>query len=644
MEESNKITPKLAVVSVLIATVLTGISVAFGYFIWNSTNNTNISFTVEGAMVYLDDGADITGANLVPVKNYTSEGAVRKNIKIKLKDTPTDNVTVTMTLHVNSIDSGLNHESFKWTLVKPDGTTIGGNFKSAVSGTTDIALASLSSNAGTLTTDLSKYDLYIWIDGNNENPDTMQNQSFDFTLNVVGTDSSLKYFGTNIVESLDDGSTGDSGSGVYKVEHEEVGADVSVTGALIPASTDYRYYGANPNNYVLLPDMDVEDGSIGCTYNGEEVMSFAGCNNIYKEDHGDGEVYYYDEWYANSTVAGPGSMTWDSTNNQCLYNGNNITWYNETMTSTICSQMSVIKIAGWGDEYAALVTNVGAGTKVGSGKTGLYRIIGSSYDELTGTNRLRIIKATPIYDGNSFAYAWDLKSDGTYVNIWATPTSTINSITNNYSNNTTSGSTMMQLLNSGAWWNGTTGTYYDWNNNDSSSPNSINLNYTGKGLSSSAKGLVDISRYYLAEAYPGRDSQNGFTMYKMERTGVRSDNIPSRYDENRPLYWEGNVGLMYPSDYIFAAGNTCQKEVFNYPNNECNKKDWLTPKVWEWIQSPSSEGPGDAWYVRPDGVIDWDNNLLISGWGAVRPVLSLKSDVIFSSGDGTVNNPYIASR
>ncbi len=637
MEESNKITPKLAVVSVLIATVLTGISVAFGYFIWNSTNNTNISFTVEGAMVYLDDGADITGANLVPVKNYTSEGAVRKSIKIKLKDTPTDNVTVTMTLHVNSIDSGLNHESFKWTLVKPDGTTVGGNFKSAVSGTTDIALASLSSNAGTLTTDLSKYDLYIWIDGNNENPDTMQNQSFDFTLNVVGTDSSLKYFGTNIVESLDDGSTGDSGSGVYKVEHEAIGADVSVTGEKIPASTDYRYYGANPNNYVLLPDMDVEDGSI-CTYNGEIVTSFAGCNTIYKEDCGNGEVYYYDEWYANKIVAGPGSMTWDSTNNQCLYNGEGLMGYNAS-DSTTCSKLSVINIQGM-RKYAVLVTNLGAGTKEGSSKTGLYRIIGSSYDELTGTNRLRVIKAIPINDGNTGFYAWDLKSNGSFENIWATPTSTINSITNNYSNNTTSGSTLMQLLNSGAWWNGTTGTYYEWNNNNSSSPNSINLNYTGKGLSSSAKEVVDISRYYLAEAYPGNESQNGLTMYKMERTGVRSDNKKSRYDGKRPLYWEGNVGLMYPSDYVFAAGNTCSQNIGIYYEN-CYKKDWLFIKHFQWLQSPYSGGPDYAWGVYPGGDVGSHD---VGDGDAVRPVLSLKSDVIFSSGEGNLNNPYIITR
>ena len=71
MEKANK---KLVVVSVLLATIITGIGVAFGYFIWNSTSNTDISFTVSGAVVQLDDGTDITGANLMPVASYTSGG------------------------------------------------------------------------------------------------------------------------------------------------------------------------------------------------------------------------------------------------------------------------------------------------------------------------------------------------------------------------------------------------------------------------------------------------------------------------------------------------------------------------------------------------------------------------------------------
>ena len=35
------------------------IGVSFGYFVWNSTANIDISFTVEGAVVQLDDGSDV---------------------------------------------------------------------------------------------------------------------------------------------------------------------------------------------------------------------------------------------------------------------------------------------------------------------------------------------------------------------------------------------------------------------------------------------------------------------------------------------------------------------------------------------------------------------------------------------------------
>ena len=69
MEDKEKKTPKFMIISIFVAVLLTEIGVAFGYFIWNSNTNTDISFTVEGAIVQLNDGADITGANLVPVKS-----------------------------------------------------------------------------------------------------------------------------------------------------------------------------------------------------------------------------------------------------------------------------------------------------------------------------------------------------------------------------------------------------------------------------------------------------------------------------------------------------------------------------------------------------------------------------------------------
>ena len=254
--EDNRISKKLAVFSVLLATIITGIGVAFGYFVWNSTTNTDISFTVEGAVVQLDDGSDITGANLMPVASYTSGGknVVKKDIKIKLKDATSDTVTVDFKLKINSIDSGLNHSSFMYNLVNASGTSVkSGNFSTSKAGDT-ISLLTLSTSDGSLTTSLSTYTLYIYINGaSGDNPSSMQNQSFDMSFIVEGANSSRGYLpASEVIAGLDDGTTGDSDSGVYKVTHSAIASGSSATGSEIPAVIDYRYYGANPNNYICL--------------------------------------------------------------------------------------------------------------------------------------------------------------------------------------------------------------------------------------------------------------------------------------------------------------------------------------------------------------------------------------------------------
>ena len=224
--------PKLAIVSILIAIILTSIGVALGYFVWSSTTNTNISFNVEGAVVQLNDGTDITGANLMPVASYTSGGKdiIKKDIKIRLKDETTEDVEVDFKLKVNTIDSGLNHSSFKYNLVNASGTSVkSGNFATIKAGDT-ISLLTLSTSKGNLTTSLSSYTLYIYIDGaSGDNPSSMMNQSFDMSFIVDGTNSRR---GTlNFVEQLDDGTTGDSGNGVYKVSHNAIASSDSATGS-----------------------------------------------------------------------------------------------------------------------------------------------------------------------------------------------------------------------------------------------------------------------------------------------------------------------------------------------------------------------------------------------------------------------------
>ena len=518
MEKTNK---KLAIVSILLAVIITGIGVSFGYFIWNGTTNTDISFTVEGAVVQLDDGTDITGANLMPVASYTSGGknVVKKGIKIKLKDTVSDTVTVDFKLKINSIDSGLNHSSFKYNLVNASGTSVkSGNFSTSKAGDT-ISLLTLSTSDGSLTTSLSTYTLYIYIDGAmGDNPSSMMNQSFDFSFVVDGSNSSVKYtvIATTVVKKLNDNSDGDSGSGVYKVTHSAIPAESSATGSEIKASDDYRYYGPNPNNYICL-DME---GSSTCP-----------------------------------------------------------------------------------DKH-------------------LYRIIGSIYEEKENTNRIKVIKATPLTDGTTSKFSWDYKSDGTYDNIWATITS------GNYSNSLTSGSQLMKLLNSGAWWNGTSGSYYN------NSTTATNVNFTNYKLSDKAKSYITTSRYYLG----GYNNQTPLTnkMYGYERGTLR-------YNTDRPLYWEGMVGLMYPSDYGYAAGNTCVNgtRLYDYDGG-CKNKDWLyISNTFQWLMSPDSSNSYGLFLVGYDGPVNYSsysNNVF-----SVSPVFFLDSSASISDGEGTSAAPYILS-
>ena len=322
------------------------------------------------------------------------------------------------------------------------------------------------------------------------------------------------------VITLNDNTSGDEGSGVYKIEHNAIPANSSATGSEIPAVTDYRYYGPSPNNYICL---DMEEQST-------------------------------------------------------------------------CS-----------DKH-------------------LYRIIGSIYEEKENTNRLKVIKATPLTDGTTSKFSWNYTSSGGLDNIWATPTN------GNYSNSLTSGSILMKLLNSGAWWNGTSVNYY---NSDSTTAPPVTpdmiitptlVNFTDYKLSDKAKNYIGISRYYLG----GSNSYYTTELYNNERgTG--------RYDTNRPLYWDGMVGLLYPSDYGYIAGKNCvENDAPNlYRGYTCGDKSWLLKEKFNlWTITPIADDSSESW-------TDAGGFAYTSYAAAVYPTFYLTSTTSIIDGDGSLNNPYI---
>ena len=486
----------------------------FAWYVWSSKDNTSMNVTIgDLADVSFKTGNDINITNLSPSFNY-DDGALTE-FSIRKKKGLTTDLYTNIYLDITSISDTLKSPSFKYELLSSsDGNTYNnvssGNFQDASIGKLNILVDTPLADGKTY------YKLYIWIDGNEENNTSMQSSSMKGVLNVNVTTPPVN--AVTLVEGLDKGTTGDDGSGVYKVTHDAIASSDSATGSEIPAVTDYRYYGPSPDNYICL-DME---GASTCP-----------------------------------------------------------------------------------DKH-------------------LYRIIGSIYEENAGKNLLKVIKATPLTDGTTSTFSWDYKvtnGSGSYDNIWATITS------GNYSNSLTSGSQLMKLLNSGLWWTGTSGSYYN------NSTTATTVNFTNYKLSDKAKSYISTSRYYLG----GYNNDPPLTneMYGYERGTLR-------YNTDRPLYWEGMIGLMYLSDYGYAAGNTCVTgtKLYNY-NGGCMNKDWLyISNTLQWVMSPRSGYSNIVFYVDSSGFVG--NGYSYFAFAA-RPVFYLNSSASISEGEGTLAAPYILS-
>ena len=254
----------------------------------------------------------------------------------------------------------------------------------------------------------------------------------------------------------------------------------------------------------------------------------------------------------------------------------------------------------------------------------LYRIIGSIYEENAGTNLLKVMKATPLTDGRTSVFSWNYSSTNNYTNIWATPTN------GNYSNSLSSGSTLMQLLNSGAWWNGTTGSYYDVQMGETP------LNFTNYKLSDKAKSYISTSRYYLG----GYNNNSPLTneMYGYER-GIL------RYDTNRPLYWDGMVGLIYLSDYGYASGKLCSDSIsVNSYNDSCKDRNWIFNNSNQWLITPRSDSSNLVFYLNSTGTVSIIYIPTPEGAAKrrnVRPTFYLTSTTTIVSGTGSIDDPYV---
>ena len=243
-----------------------------------------------------------------------------------------------------------------------------------------------------------------------------------------------------------------------------------------------------------------------------------------------------------------------------------------------------------------------------NGETAGWRIIGVL--NTPEGQRLKLIRATKI--GN---LSWDYTSTGSHINDWTT-------------------SSLQTLLNTGAYYNRTTGQYYNW------STTATTLDFTGTGLTEEARNQIDTITWKLGGTASYDSSSNGLAShwYTYERgTTVYT---------GRPTEWQGKVGLMYPSDYGYATsgGSTINRtSCLNTKLDswgvatDCKFNDWLNIATYQWTLAPYSSDSESVFYFDMTGPIDLTGSF---GQEGVRPSVYLLSEMSILSGEGTPESPY----
>ena len=183
--------------------------------------------------------------------------------------------------------------------------------------------------------------------------------------------------------------------------------------------------------------------------------------------------------------------------------------------------------------------------------------------------------------------------------------------------------------------------------NTSSSNNWINsslntyLNETYyNSIKNDYKKMIVFSKYYLGNS--SSNSLRADAMYGIER-------------RNDSSYLLSKIGLMYASDYGYAASSLCNEQLEKYSSLVCKDTNWLyNLKVDEWLLNSRPGWSNVVYKVSSSGSIDPSDGSVCMGGGtcksssngvehlnyAIRPVLYLNKDVKIIGGTGTSDNMY----
>ena len=197
-----------------ISSLVLSIGTTFAYYIWKSSTNAIVNLNICTPTITFAGGSTINGVDMIPV--LTKEDGTIKEIEVKKNSTCNRDVTMNLYLELTTFPTELSDSSFKYELYKNSSTTsiASGDFSNREQGNTITLLSNQILN-----TSKDTYTLYIYIDGNVDNPGTMAGKNFLFKLWGSGEGAIYK---ENVITTPDSPTGGTSKFFNTEVMREEI--------------------------------------------------------------------------------------------------------------------------------------------------------------------------------------------------------------------------------------------------------------------------------------------------------------------------------------------------------------------------------------------------------------------------------------
>ncbi len=375
-----------------------------------------------------------------------------------------------------------------------------------------------------------------------------------------------------------------------------------------------------------------------CMFEGNQVLSFPdGAPSTNAEDCN--TVYSFAGMYYDASVITDGlaegiveEVTWDG--GTCKTTTSGATVYTDMNNNTPVSQESCSGYAAMTVYSTVIMINVGSGTietAVLDAEDYSYRYAGANpinyvcfgNDEETcpAENLYRIIG---VFDGKVKL----IKNDYTTSDMLGTDGrdyyGTYNQSTSNYK-----GSMDTSTIAAYRWNYDTSVSTYGSNNWTTSEFNTINLNTNyWNYLGATWQNLIAETTWHLGGMTSRDNTAKAFYNGERNNTGYGSN----------PITYSDEIGLMYPSDYGYAASPDAWATVIgDYDSSTITSNNWLYMELDEWTVTPNSSSSDYVFNVSSNGYLDSYSARL--GYAA-RPVFYLESNVELSGGTGTSSDPY----